>query len=126
MSSLIESEGLQSDITMLGNRDNPYPYVKYADLFALTSQFEGRPLAVDEAIALGCPVIVTNYTSAKEQVKPEYGFVIENDDQTIAEEFCSKLDWAAIDALRKKNTLTDSGEQQRELFHEKMKVILED
>ena len=57
--------------------------MKKADLFALQSNYEGRPVVVDEAIIIGTPVLVTNFESAKEQVKEEYGYVIEMDEEKI-------------------------------------------
>ena len=100
-----DREMIQTEITrfdvedkmiMLGSRSNPYPYLAYADVFVLTSQYEGRPITVDEAIVLNCPVIVTEYGAAKEQVKPEYGTVIVNSDDIIADEVCKCMDWRKI------------------------------
>lgn len=88
---LIKKRNVQSCLTLLGGKENPYPYIKFADVFILTSQYEGRPIAVDEALILGCPVIVTNYASAKEQVDPRWGAIVENDDKKCIDEMVQLL-----------------------------------
>lgn len=70
----------------MGASNNPYPYYKKADVFILTSQYEGKPIVVDEALSLKCPVIVTNYKSAREQVNENVGAVIDNQDDSISEQ----------------------------------------
>ena len=82
MEEYIAANDIQN-VHLVGNRENPYPYMKKADLFALQSNYEGRPVVVDEAIIIGIPVLVTNFESAKEQVKEEYGYVIEMDEEKI-------------------------------------------
>ena len=42
-----------------GVEENPYPYFKQADLFILSSRFEGMPNVVLEALALNTQVVAT-------------------------------------------------------------------
>ena len=44
-------------VAFLGHQKNPYAYIKQADIFILTSEFEGFPNVVLEANLLGLPVI---------------------------------------------------------------------
>lgn len=81
VSQWIKKNKIDDCLILLGGKENPYPYIKYADLFVLTSQYEGRPIAVDEALLLKCPVIVTNYTAAKEQVSEDCGSIVPNKDE---------------------------------------------
>lgn len=46
-------------ITFLGFKQNPYPYIKFADLFVLSSRWEGMPNVVVESIYIGTPVVAT-------------------------------------------------------------------
>lgn len=64
----IHEKGLDDIIISVGQLDNPCPYMKAADLFVMQSHKEGRPVAVDEAMALGTPALITAYSSAAEQV----------------------------------------------------------
>ena len=40
-----------------GHQDNPYPFVKQADVSALFSYYEGAPYTILESLILGVPVI---------------------------------------------------------------------
>lgn len=55
-----KSLGLQGTVTFSGFVLNPYPYYAHADLFVLSSRYEGLPNAMLEAMALGAPVIATD------------------------------------------------------------------
>ena len=49
--------GLSEQVTLKGLVDNPYPYMFQADLFVLSSRFEGFPNVVLEAMACETPVV---------------------------------------------------------------------
>ena len=77
---------MQEYIHLYGNQDNPYPYIKAANLFYLGSFHEAAPMVYAEAMTLGVPVLTTNTCSAEELVG-EKGFVCENDENGIYKEF---------------------------------------
>ncbi|WP_458449410.1 glycosyltransferase [Fibrobacter sp.] len=54
--SMIESLSLSSKIHCVGFQENPYPYIKYADCFVLSSRYEGLPNVLLEAMYLKRPV----------------------------------------------------------------------
>ncbi len=60
---LIRYLGLEEKVVFLGRKNNPYVYLKQAKCVALTSNFEGTPNVIVEAIALGTPV-VTSFCTA--------------------------------------------------------------
>jgi glycosyltransferase involved in cell wall biosynthesis len=51
---------IAEDITWLGFQSDPYPYVAAADIFVLTSDYEGLSNALLEAQGLGLPAVVTD------------------------------------------------------------------
>lgn len=81
--TLIEENDVKDCMVLLGHKDNPYPYMKKADLFVLQSYYEGKPVVVDEAMIIGTPVLVSDYASAKSQVIEGCGWVVDNDEDAI-------------------------------------------
>lgn len=55
----VKDLGLENYIIFLGYQSNPYPYFKYADVYALSSRWEGLPNTVLESLYLQTPVITT-------------------------------------------------------------------
>jgi len=49
--------GLAARVRFVGFRSNPYPWMKSADLFVLSSRYEGLPNVMLEALALGTRVV---------------------------------------------------------------------
>lgn len=60
LQSEIDKLGLSKHIHLLGQKVNPYPYFKKANLFVMSSRKEGYPNVVLEALTLGVPVVVTD------------------------------------------------------------------
>ena len=53
------SLGVSDDVWLPGHVSNPFPYYGEADLFVLSSRWEGMSNVLLEAIACGCPVVAT-------------------------------------------------------------------
>ncbi len=77
---LAKQLGVEKYVIFTGEKANPYPYIKNADVFALYSAYEGHPMVVGEAIVLKTEVITTNYAAAKEQVGDKFGTVCQSDE----------------------------------------------
>lgn len=54
----IEESRISNRLTLLGKKENPYPWMKYADIFVHPSYVESQGLVVLEAMALGTPCVV--------------------------------------------------------------------
>lgn len=55
----IKELDLSDHVIMLGRKDNPYPYLKYADVMMHTSYVEAHCLTLLEAMALKTPCVAT-------------------------------------------------------------------
>ncbi len=60
LQSLIRELGLEGDVDLPGFVPNPYAYIAHASVFVLSSRWEGSPLVLAEAMALGIPVVATD------------------------------------------------------------------
>lgn len=72
----IEKLELSNMFFLDGVIENPYPYIKKANIIVQPSRCEGKSIALDEAKVLGKPIIVTNYPSAKDQITDGYNGII--------------------------------------------------
>lgn len=98
--------GLDDCVEFLGFQSNPYPYMRAADLFLLTSDTEGWPTVVCEALSLGLPVVSTRITGAEELLDGGAGVLTSFDPEEIA----NKVFALATD----KKTLADYSDRARE------------
>jgi len=71
----IKKYGLQNVIILLGARENPYPYIKHADLLVCTSESESFSYVINEAKALHTPVVSNNFPVAYEVLEKECGWI---------------------------------------------------
>ena len=66
--------------------DNPYGYIKAADLLLIPSYSEAAPLVIAEAAGLGTPILSTETSSAKEMIEQtELGWVCDNSIEGITD-----------------------------------------
>ena len=99
LKKMIEELGLQQNVICYGQMNNPLVILKQVDCFILASRYEGKPVSVTEAMALNVPCIVTEYSSAREQVADKRnGIVTENSDDGV---------YNAIETIMKKPILLD-------------------
>ncbi len=64
----VNALGIDERVHFLGFKKNPYPYVKQARFFVSTSNAEGFPNAIVEAMCLGKAVLATNCESGPAEI----------------------------------------------------------
>lgn len=64
----IAALGLQEEFLLLGTVGNPYPYYVQADVYVHATRFEGRSVAIQEALTLGCAVVVSDASGNRCQI----------------------------------------------------------
>lgn len=79
--SLLE---VKKSVSLIGFKENPYVYVKAANLFVSSSKCEGFPIALAEAIILGKPILITDILGSREVLGgEEFGIICDNSTEGI-------------------------------------------
>ncbi|MGL6099834.1 MAG: glycosyltransferase [Fusobacteriaceae bacterium] len=90
--SYIEENNLTNNTEMLGFKRNPYPYIKAADIYVMSSRFEGFPLVLCEAVVLEKAIIATKCTGPSEILdNGKYGEMVAAEDVDALAEAMKKL-----------------------------------
>lgn len=69
LAALIARYRLEDSFILLGTDANPYGYFASADIYVQPSRYEGKSIAVDEAKVLCRPIVVTNFSTAADQIE---------------------------------------------------------
>lgn len=85
LKSLAKTLNLDDYVTFHGYSNNPYPYIKAADVYVCSSDYEGFNVAVSEAAVLGTPIVSTDVFGAKELLgnNNEFGIVVLPDEEAL-------------------------------------------
>ena len=71
----IEKNHLQDKVILLGMKDNPYPYIKNADLVVMTSRTESFSYVIAEAKLLHTPILSSDFPVAYEVLDESCGWI---------------------------------------------------
>jgi len=77
MEALAETRGIARSVLFLGERHDVPDLLVAADLFVLPSFFEGLPLVILEAMALGLPVVATRIGGTAEALGADYPWLVD-------------------------------------------------
>lgn len=106
----IHQLGLQREFILVGAADNPYPWFAQTDLYVHCSRFEGKSIAIQEAMILGCPTVVSDCSGNREQLE-----------DGITGRLCPLSAQAIADTVRK---LLDDPAQRKRLGQEASRQCL--
>lgn len=85
ISNMIINYKLQDYVYLTGGLTNPFPLIRIADAFVLSSDFEAHPMVANEALIIGKPVISTNFESASEVITDNVnGMICEMSPESMA------------------------------------------
>ena len=89
----IKNAKLNDRVKLIGIRKNPYPYIRYANVFVQPSRYEGKSIVLDEAKILCKPIVVTNYTTVVDSISNGVnGLIVQLDSNDIANGILELLD----------------------------------
>lgn len=78
------------ELILLGETNNPYPYIKKADLIVVTSISEACPYVINEAKILHAPIVSTDFGSVYEFIEDDFNGLI-SPVETISEKIESMI-----------------------------------
>ena len=78
--------GVSDVLTFIGNRQNPFPFVKQSNFTVLTSKSEAYPMVVIESFILKKPIIVAKFGSINEMMEnKKNGLIAEQSIESLTE-----------------------------------------
>lgn len=84
---------VNKEFKLLGEKINPYKYLSRATIYVHPSRLEGRSMAVDEAMLLAKPILVTNFPTAFQQIDNGLnGLIVESNAVSVANGIVNLLD----------------------------------
>ena len=82
----VKDNELEEYITFIGLKANPYPYIRCCDLLVQPSRWEGKSVVLDETKILKKPILATNYSTVKDQLKDKKeGLIVDITSKAVAD-----------------------------------------
>ncbi len=121
LQDMIEEYRLQDTVHLIGVKENPYPYIKHADVVVQCSDTEGKSMVLDEAKILCKPIISTDYLTVYDQLEDRVtGLIVQKDEKAIADAIESLMNYSeqrrAI--IRNLENLPDEMTEHIKKYHE--------
>lgn len=120
----VDELGINKYLVFIGNKLNPYPYIKNSSLFVLVSRYEGYPMVIGESLILGTPVLTTNFAAASEQISNgQNGFIVDMDEDAIFSELSDTL--KHYEKIEKVKKYMINHQYTNEIANDQLKSIME-
>jgi glycosyltransferase involved in cell wall biosynthesis len=72
-------------VILTGQQSNPHAIMAAADCFVLSSNYEGQPMVILEALVLGLPIVTVAFASAESALPAGVGLVVPQTDEALAD-----------------------------------------
>jgi glycosyltransferase involved in cell wall biosynthesis len=103
LKDLAKTNKVADHILFVGSQQNPFKYLHCADAYCLSSQFEGFPNALVEAMACGLPVVATNCHSGPKEIiseaplsdlyqETDYGILVDGEEDAVPSDGLSVIE----------------------------------
>lgn len=114
LQTLANNLGIGDDVLFLGWRKNPFNIISRCDLFVLSSNWEGLPLVIIEAMSLGIPVISTDCPSGPREIleNGKYGVLVKPKDEDKLADAITRL----LSDRQLRSELSELGKQRANDF----------
>lgn len=74
---------LEENVFLLGRIFNPFPYLKKANCFVLSSNHEGQPMVLLESLTLKKPIVATDIVGNRSVLEGRDGLLVENSSEGL-------------------------------------------
>jgi ADP-heptose:LPS heptosyltransferase/glycosyltransferase involved in cell wall biosynthesis len=94
LDEMVIARGMELKVKILPFQDNPYPFIKHAELLVLCSDFEGFGLVLAESIICKTPVISTNCKYGPSEIlgKEYFNYLVPvNDKKSLSRKISSLI-----------------------------------
>ncbi len=81
---IIKEKNIEANVTFFGFMNNPLKLLGSSKVMVMTSKYEGLPMTVLEAMALGVPIVSTPVDGLKDVIIQGFNGYLEDNDDTIA------------------------------------------
>ncbi len=85
LEELVAKLGLAGVVLLPGHLSNPYSVMAQSDCFAMSSDYEGQPMVLLEALILGVPVVTTRFASVGGALPEGCGLIVDPSVEALAE-----------------------------------------
>lgn len=114
------------NLTFTGKQENPFKFIKSADLYVCSSRYEGYNLTVAEALSLGIPVLTTNCAGPPEILENgKYGMIVENSERGLYHEIRKLLKTPELLAMYKEKAAEAARNMDEKHFLHRLKNALD-
>ena len=81
----VDGLGVADSVLLAGHQPNPFPAMAASDCFVMSSDHEGQPMVILEALVLGVPVVTTRFASVDSALPPGQGLIVDCSVDGVAE-----------------------------------------
>lgn len=83
--------GLELQVTLLGQVGNPFPVLRRCQCLVLSSNHEGQPMVLLEALALGVPTVATDIPGNRSVLEGTQGLIVQNSEEGLRDGMLAAL-----------------------------------
>lgn len=81
----VSSMEMQDVVLLAGQHSNPFPILRCSDCFVLSSNHEGQPMVLLEAMVLGKPIVATDIDGNRGVLKGGHGCLVDNSSEGLSD-----------------------------------------
>ena len=105
------------NFVFLGIKDNPYVYMKQCDIYVQPSRVEGYCTTTNEARIIGCPIVMTDVSGAREQIDDGInGYIVSSNSEQIFNAVKKMIDYPELRIQFKENLKKIDCDTRKEVY----------